>query len=762
MYFIVMAALDGKVARFSTVLLSVFIMAEILYAYKVRKTSPPVTVSDNRSNPYLSFTYQALDALFFARKIEDSVRLLLTKKHVRFILAKAHITPGEIPLLSVEKETVARYSLDIVRHVGGKYVTRMDIFIAYLFLIEEQTKLLVSHHIHPDEMLHILSWARMEYYHEEYPGRQEVAYRTGGMFDSWTTGWTRTTLQYIRDITAEVLRSKPVLLGRKREYAHMIDALGKPIRNNVILVGEVGTGKTSLVEAFALNSVLGLTPRETRYKRVYELMLGKLISGVESDAALQARIEEVMTEIEHAGNIVVFLPDIEQILGNTTFRLDLSSALIPHLKKSSVPFVVTATPEAYQQYVVAHQTFADMFEMVTLLEPPRDEVVMMLLQQASTIEDRYRVQITYKAVIKAVDLAQEYFADHMLPGSAVGLLNSTASSVAHSKIKIVDEGDIIAKVEEMTHGHIAPPDGKEREQLLHLETSLAARVIGQSEATSQVAQAILRKRTGIGSAVRPLSFLFLGPTGVGKTETARALASLYFEHKEQFIRLDMSEYMHEFALETLLNHEQGSFIQKVHENPFSLILLDEIEKAHPKILDVFLQVLDDGRLTDREGLKVSFASTIIIATSNAGSDMLLTHVQQHGGIKDTFQKDFLHALIHEGIFRAEFINRFDSVVLFHPLTQEEIMQIGRQYLDEISKRLSAQNITFTYDASALESLSYRGFDPAFGARPMRRYIQHAIEDAMAKQMLEGRIRPGMRVVAHSGTNGIIELSHTNT
>lgn len=755
--------LNHMFARGPLFFLSLFFISEVVYRFKVLKSTPKVTVAQNTGKDiYSSFSLQALDSFFFAHDIKGIVKNLLKTNSVRFVLYKANITPGELIFTEVSKDQIAQKAMDLVKNLNGRFITRMDLLSAILLLAEPQTQLLFSKHLKEEEFLHILFWSRSEFPLEESPVRKRVLFYGEGLFDSFTTGWSLETKKYTSDITYKVLDEKPILIGRRKEFDQMVTVLSRPSKDNALLVGEPGAGKTSLVEALALNSYLGLIPGPLAHKRVYELRVGLLVAGVKEMGDLSARLESILEELSHAGNVILYIADLENILGSQTFHLDLTGVLIPYLRGKHVPVIATISAAAQRNYVESMQAFADLFEIVRIDELNRDDAIQMLLEKASEIEEKNRVTITFKAITASVDLCHKYLQNSVLPGSAVSLLDSAAAT-KNSKNAIVDEPDVIAKIEEKTHVAIATPGETEKNLLLHMEEKLHERIIDQSEAVSAIAEAIRRLRSGITSQTRPISFLFLGPTGVGKTETAKALATVYFGGENKIIRLDMSEYTSNDSINRLLGSapgggsEKGELTEKIYENPFSLVLLDEFEKAHIEILDLFLQVFEDGRLTDNHGKTVSFTNTIVIATSNAGALYIQQQLAQGKQIDKQFKQLLLEEVEKEHLFKPELLNRFDDIIVFKPLTLEQIQSIARLYLQQVAKKLLEQDITITFDQQVEKLAAQEGFDPQFGARPLRRYIQDKIEDAIARAMLEGSIVRGAHIIVHVDDSGSISF-----
>jgi ATP-dependent Clp protease ATP-binding subunit ClpC len=406
----------------------------------------------------------------------------------------------------------------------------------------------------------------------------------------------------------------------------------------------------------------------------------------------------------------------------------------------------------------------DDFAVINFSEPTREEVLKMLFEKAELIDDKDGVILTYKSILCAYNYAARYAKEKVLPGSAVTLLEDTANAVRVSNKRIVEEQDILAQIEKKIKAPVGEPRPVERALLLNLENELHKKVVGQNEAIFAISEAIRRLRTGMQTAEKPISFLFLGPTGVGKTETAKALAQVYFGTDARFVRFDMSEFIGEEGIKRLLGSgpgegdEKGQLTEAVYDNPNSLILLDEFEKADQNILDLFLQVLDDGRLTDNKGKTISFANCIIIATSNAASEFVREEIGKGILVDKKFQESLINFLETNGLFKPELLNRFDDIVTFKPLEQAEITQITKLLLAGVIKNLEERDIIIYFDDKIAAKIATEGFDKDFGARPLKRFIQDKIEDLIAQEMLREQIKRGDKVLISVDSSNNIVLS----
>ena len=664
----------------------------------------------------------------------ELVKSFLRRSDVQFLLQKAGIAKSEIQLIDLSKEA-------LFENAGG--TAPLDIFASYLLLTENKTKLLFNKQLKPLDLENIVKWAKKMFPDSPKPFR--VKFWGDGIGEDWVYGWTIETKKYMVDLTSRVLKKKPMLLGRQEEYKEIVEGLYK--NRSVLLVGEPGSGKTSLIDALAYESFVGNLKGNLYHQRFFQLLVDPLIAGVQNQGELQSRIDAIIQEIIHANNVIIFIPDLENILGSSTFNLDLSGLLIPYLKDGNIKIIATIIPPSYKKFVEPRQNLLDLFDVLRLEEPTNEVTLQMLLEKTIGVERKTNINISYKAVVAALNLSSEYLQNRVKPGSSVRLLEDTVEEVILNNKKTVEEQDVIDKVRAKTKISVGAPDEKEKELLLHLEDEMHKHIVNQKDAIFAVSQALRRLRSGLNTENKPISFLFLGPTGVGKTETAKTLASLYFG-ENKMIRLDMSEYSTDEGAKRLLGGmpDEEGFTDKVYNQPFSLILLDEFEKATRSIQDLFLQVLDDGRLTDNKGQTVSFVNAIIIATSNAASEFIREEVKRRTATDKGFQARLLEFLQEKGIFTPELLNRFDDVIVFKPLGVEEANKITKLMLNDLTNKLLVKDIVVNFDERVIQKIVTEGFNDQFGARPIRRFIQDDIEDLIAKKVLKDAIKRGNKIL----------------
>jgi len=754
------------------VLFNLFVILEVFFHYKVSKVSPSVLVSKNKGKDiFQSFTMPALYGFVTEQKTSRIIKQLLEYPQIQHVLEKANITHKELPLMDVDKDLFAKSSFDVSKTFKGEYVTTMDVLVSYLFLIEKETRLLFAKQLKAEDLYNIIYWARLEFPEEEHPKKLEVHFTGSGIGEAIVSGWTPETRKYTALFTNIALREKPLIRGREPEFKTMLEGLTKVESNNVLIVGDIGAGKENLVKALAYHSFEGNLGSYLNHRRVLQLLVGSLTAGTTNRSDLESRLQSIIAEISHANDVLLYIQDFQNIVGGSSYNLDLSGALLPYLKTGNLPVIATMTTGSFKAFM-ERNPLKEAFTVIHLKTPSKDDAIQMVMGDASKVEKKYKVILSYGAIGSAVEFADRFVQDATLPGSAMTLLENVANTISLAKLhpqferthrKMVLEDDVVKKVEETTHIKVSVPTPTEIQLLLHLEDKLHERVIAQSDAVIAIAEAMRRVRSGLTTSQRPISFLFLGPTGVGKTETAKALADLYFGGEKNMLRLDMSEYTDETGIKRLLGAppgegpERGELTDKIHDNPASLVLLDEFEKANPKIHNLFLQVLEDGRLTDNKGITVSFQNAIIIATSNAGSEFIREELQKGTTVNKAFQQKLLGFLQTNGIFKPELLNRFDDVITFKPLGETEVNQVIKLFIQKLTKTLEEQDIKLVIEDAVIERIAQEGFDKEFGARPLRRYIQDNIEDLIAQKKLTNELVRGKTATVAVNGVGALEI-----
>jgi ATP-dependent Clp protease ATP-binding subunit ClpC len=568
----------------------------------------------------------------------------------------------------------------------------------------------------------------------------------GGIGRDWAHGFTPLLGRFGHNVSISIEKNGAHFdwLENSRGVAAMRGAFaqGAPA---VALIGETGVGKTSHVYALAQSLLQESHDPNLEHRQIISLNPSMIIAAARHPGELERIVTMLINEAVHAGHIMLFFDDAGQFFGSGTGSFDASQLLMPALQSRAVQLIFAMTPQDYQKLKRQNNAFASQLLPVTLTDPPEADVMRILEDTTLGLEHAHKVLITYDALKEAYRLSGRYEQEIAYPGKAITLLEQSLSYASQGVVTGDSVGRAIEQMRGIKVGSAAPA---ESDMLLHLEDKIHERMINQSRAVSVVSSALRRARAGVANPKRPIgSFLFLGPTGVGKTELAKAVASTYFGNEKSIIRLDMSEYQQPGDVARLLSDGQsdsGSLILSVRQQPFSVVLLDEIEKAHPNVLNLLLQLLDEGSLTDSGGRAASFKDTIIIVTSNAGAATIRERVE-HGEELESFEKIFIDELISSKEFKPELLNRFDEIVLFRPLNPDELAQVVVLMLGDINNTLAGQNISVELTDAAVQKIVETGYDARLGARPMRRTLQRAVEDTLAGKILRQEVRPGSHV-----------------
>ena len=626
-----------------------------------------------------------------------------------------------------------------------------------------------------------------------------------------------------RDLTVSAREGRldPVI-GRSKEIQRVIEVLSRRTKNNPVLIGEPGVGKTAIAEGLAQQIVNNEVPEILRDKRVMTLDMGTVVAGTKYRGEFEDRLKKVMDEIRQAGNIILFIDELHTLIGagGAEGAIDASNILKPSLARGELQCIGATTIDEYRKYIEKDAALERRFQPIQVEQPTVEESIQILQGLRDRYEAHHRVSISDQSIIEAVKLSDRYITDRFLPDKAIDVIDEAGSKVRlrsfttppnlkELEVKLeevrkekdaavqsqefekaaslrdseqrlreqledtkrqwkekqgkenseVTVEDIANVVSSWTNIPVTKLAQTEADKLLNMESVLHNRVIGQEEAVVAVSKAVRRARAGLKDPKRPIgSFIFLGPTGVGKTELARALAETIFGDEDAMIRIDMSEYMEKHATSRLVGappgyvgyDEGGQLTEKVRRKPYSVILLDEIEKAHPDVFNILLQVLEDGRLTDSKGRTVDFRNTLVIMTSNVGASALKSNKYVGFNINDG-AKDYkdMKAKVMEELkkaFRPEFLNRIDETIVFHALEKKHIKEIVHLMVNSLTKRLKEQEIDLELTDTAIDKIADEGFDPEYGARPLRRAIQKQVEDRLSEELLKGTVEKGQKVV----------------
>ncbi|WP_428910361.1 ATP-dependent protease ATP-binding subunit ClpC [Niallia sp. Krafla_26] len=732
------------------------------------------------------------------------------QKEVEDLIGRGQDTPGSIHYTPRAKK-VTELSMDEARKLGHSYVGTEHILLG---LIREGegvaarvlNNLGVSLNKARQQVLQLL-------------GSNESGSHQGG---STTNANTPTLDSLARDLTAIAREgSLDPVIGRSKEIQRVIEVLSRRTKNNPVLIGEPGVGKTAIAEGLAQQIVQNEVPEILRNKRVMTLDMGTVVAGTKYRGEFEDRLKKVMDEIRQAGNIILFIDELHTLIGagGAEGAIDASNILKPSLARGELQCIGATTLDEYRKYIEKDAALERRFQPITVDEPTAEESVQILKGLRDRYEAHHRVSITDEAIEAAVKLSDRYISDRFLPDKAIDLIDEAGSKVRlrsyttppdlkelevkleeirkekdaavqsqefekaaslrdseqrlreqleetkkawkekqgqeNSEVTVEDVASVVASWTGIPVSRLAQT---ETDKLLNLEGILHSRVIGQDEAVVAISKAVRRARAGLKDPKRPIgSFIFLGPTGVGKTELARALAEAMFGDEDAMIRIDMSEYMEKHSTSRLVGsppgyvgyEEGGQLTEKVRRKPYSVVLLDEIEKAHPDVFNILLQVLDDGRLTDSKGRTVDFRNTVVIMTSNVGASALKQNKYVGFNINDTQQeyKDMKGKVMEElkKAFRPEFLNRVDETIVFHSLEKKHLKEIVVLLANQLIKRLKEQDISLELTDAALEKIAKEGYDPEYGARPLRRAIQKHIEDRLSEELLKGAVLTGQNV-----------------
>jgi ATP-dependent Clp protease ATP-binding subunit ClpC len=562
---------------------------------------------------------------------------------------------------------------------------------------------------------------------------------------AWTARPTPALDLYSRDLTDLARVEKAgFLVGHEKEYELLTDVLSRPGHPNAILVGEEGAGKEALLMHLAFRMVKDRVPAPLFDKRLVELNLGAVVAGADA-GELRARVEKIVQEIAAAGNIVLYIPNIHDLLKTASAgELGVADILMPAIKSDAFSVIGTTYPREYATHIEKRSDFGAVFEKISISEIGTDEAVRLLAYQSVILEREYKILITIPAIRRAVEVAKRYLRDRLLPGSAELLLREALANVFQNGLKELLPENVIKIASRKTNAPLEMPDVSEAGALLNLEEKIHEELVDQEEAVKRLARALREYRAGLARRGGPLgTFLFVGPTGVGKTELAKILAKLQFGSREAMIRFDMSEFGEAGSIARFIGSPDGKIsgvlTESVRAKPFSLILLDEFEKAHSDILNLFLSVFDDGRLTDGLGRAVDFQNTIIIVTSNAHSDFIAESVSA-GKDFSVVTEELKKKLI--GVFRPELLNRFSAIVAFKPLLLEHIKMIAGLEIRKLSDDMEPQGLRLRINEPAIEEIARLGYDPVYGARPLRGVISDRIKSVLAERILRKELKRG--------------------
>ena len=689
------------------------------------------------------------------------------------------VDEDEIEFTPRAKRIIANSQKEAIR-MGQNYVGSEHILLALMREIDSvAVRILIDSDIDPQkiftELLRILG--------EESPISKN--YTDPANLDSKAGGNTPTLNQYGKDLTELAKQNKldPVI-GREKEIERVVEILSRRTKNNPVLIGEPGVGKTAVVEGLAQMIYENNVPEILKGKRVVSLDMASMIAGAKYRGEFEERLKKALQEMKSAKNVILFIDEIHTIVGagSAEGAMDAANILKPLLSRGEIQVIGATTLNEYRKYIEKDSALERRFQSVIVEEPSIENTIEILRGLKDKYEAHHKVKITDEAIKEATILSERYITDRFLPDKAIDLIDEACSKAKirdeekdlKEKIKKNDDEwkkqeknkevsiskeDICAVVSNWTKIPVTKLTETETEKLKNLDKDLKERVIGQDEAIDVLAKAIKRARVGLKDENRPIgSFMFLGPTGVGKTELTKALAANMFGSENSMIRLDMSEYMEPHSVSKLIGSppgyvgydDGGQLTEQIRRKPYSIVLFDEIEKAHPDVFNMLLQILDDGRLTDSNGRTVSFKNTVIIMTSNTGARNIVESKTIGFANKEDSSKEYEKSKEEvmaelKRTFRPEFLNRLDEIIVFKKLDKESVKKIAKIMIDKSVEKLKERNITINVDESVVEYIAKVGFDENYGARPLKRAVQSKIEDEIAEYILDGKIKDNTSV-----------------
>lgn len=683
-------------------------------------------------------------AAIFSRLNADSAKLISGLKN-QLLAMEAGKEQTEI---SAEIKEIFFESYIIAMNSGRKKVEPAHFILPILSRDKNLSELLYDLEIDNDKINNVIQWFAISQSLADNYKLYKKASRfkpSSSMDRAYTAVATPILNHFAYDLTLAAKYGRLELcVGRENEIKEIFQALESG-KNGILLCGQHGVGKNMIIGQIARQMVEEDVPKILRDKRLLELDISRLLSGT-SAAKSEERLLVIIDEVARAGNVILYFNNIENLMGITAGgeeSLELSEVLVGAVNRHNIICFASASKDNYAKYI-ENKPLGNAMAKIDIEEPDNNSAIQMLESKIGFYEAKFKVYFTYASIAKAAELSAKYIYDSYLPAKAIDVLEAIAVKVSESKGEnsIVGVEDVAEIISQKTKIPLTKITEKESEILLNLEEKIHTRMIGQEEAVSVVAASLRRARAELREQKRPIaSFLFLGPTGVGKTELAKTVAEVYFGNEDYMIRLDMSEYQRQESLEKMIgspNGTQGYLTEAVRKAPFSLILLDEFEKAHPDILNLFLQVMDDGRLTDGSGRTINFTNCIIIATSNIGAVYIQDQIKA-GAPLDLIKQSLINDQLNKYL-KPELINRFDGVVVFRPLSLDEVESVAKLMLDKVGKLLEAKGIDFQCNEQGIKKLASMGFDPKFGARPLRRLIQEKIENQIANKVLAGELQ----------------------
>lgn len=666
-------------------------------------------------------------------------------------------TMPEYPLASVRSIIV--YSLEEAILTNSLNIQPRHIFLAYMKTFPILKKY-ISKHNSSIELLREIVWHEVEEERKvreaDYFDLSAPFYSTGGIARDWVYGYTFLLNKFSKDITKSISNERGRYgIGHRREVEELISVLGKLSKNNALLIGEPGVGKSSLIKGVAQQINIGEVPQQIQGKRIIQLDLNGLIALSSSEKSIEMLVQQSMNELEKAGNVILYIDEIQEIIPAKAEESghSLAGILLPYILEGKFPIVGAINYSDYKKYFYSSESLRTSFENIEVSELSPADTLRILETKIKELEGNYELAITFPALTAAIELSQRYITNRKLPDSAVNTIESAASWAQSQGLKKLTSSDVAKSVSLQANIPVENITPEEATTLMDLENRIKEKVVGQDEAVNAVVESLKRARTDIRDPNKPIGvFLFMGPTGTGKTYLSKVIAEEFFGSENKMVRLDLSEYQEITSINKILGNisaagfgqTEVTLLDKVKSTPYTVVLLDEIEKAHPQILDLFLQLFDEGRLTSNTGEAVNFTNTIIISTTNVGSLKLLQALERDRSMWEEAKQNALLEL--RGVLRPELLNRFDKIVVFSPHNINNLVSITKLLLNKLAERIGKRGISLEWDESIPMLIADKAQEPGMGARPIKRFIQDKIESKVSDEIIHNKLNSGSQVV----------------
>jgi ATP-dependent Clp protease ATP-binding subunit ClpC len=674
-------------------------------------------------------------------------------------LKEAGVNESNIPEYSIPAlRSILTYAVEEALLTNSRDIQPQHLFLAITKIFPSVEKYLRENQISIHILREITAYNNEIIYKKrrtKYLNPNIPYYRKGGVAKQWIYGYTFILSHFSKDINEIVSKSQDTFgIGHDEEVEFLVATLGKLSNKNALFIGEPGVGKSSLILGLAQRINSGDVPMQLKDKRIIQLDINNLIATSKKEKNLEELIIKAFRELEKAGNTILYIDEMQEIIPRKAEESSHSIAgmFLPYILDSKFPIVGTTNYSDYKKYFYSNESLRQSFTNIEVKEVRPKDTLTILESKIPSLEKNFQCFITFPTLFASVELSQRYIKERKLPSSAVQTIEATCAWAQSNNIQKITAEHVSKTISIKTNISVGPINQEESNKLLKLEENIKNKVIGQNEAIVALTESLRRARTDVRDSKKPIGvFLFVGPTGVGKTHLSKVVGEEYFGEEETIIRLDMSEYQELQSIEKFLGSTSQrdysqtsiSLIDRVKKNPYTVVLFDEIEKAHPNILDLFLQIFDEGRLTSTQGETVDFTHTIIVCTSNIGSKMLLESLgKDHSLWSEAKERVLLE--VRQSL-KPELINRFDRIIVFHPHDLNNLAKIATLLLNELTRRLAEKNIIIKWSEQIPMLIANKANEPALGARPMKRYIQDKIEGQLAKGMIEQQIQPGEEI-----------------